>query len=87
MLFRSKYQNNLLKQKQAIMQVITNELLKLTSADEETCKTVSEMMLMTLDGYGLSSLLDNKHLHYKKLWEININYWCELLTEKGENND
>lgn len=86
-LYNSEYQNNLLKQKEKIIQVITNQLLKLSGSDEDTCKIVSEMILMTLDGYGLSALLDNNHHHYKKLWEININYWCELLAEKGENND
>lgn len=87
-LYNSKYQANLLKQKGKIIQVITNELLKLSDSDENTCKIVSEMILMTLDGYGLSALLDNKQHHYKKLWEISTNYWCELLAEKkGGAND
>lgn len=83
-LYTIKYQEKLLKQKDKIIQVIANKLLKLSKADEKTCIDVSEMILMTLDGYGLSALLENKQNHYKKLWEINTNYWCELL---GGSND
>lgn len=87
-LYNHKYQDVLLKQKKKIIQVISNELLKLTHSDKDTCKTVSEMVLMTLDGYGLSALLDDKHHHYKKLWEINTLYWCDLLSEnKGGSHD
>ena len=87
-LYNHKYQDVLLKQKKKIIQVISNELLKLTHSDKDTCKTVSEMVLMTLDGYGLSALLDDKHHHYKKLWEINTHHWCDLLSEnKGGSHD
>lgn len=83
-----KYQQLLLKQKENITSAIANELIKLTHSDQETCNIVSEMILMTLDGYGLSALLDGNHLHYQKLWELNTNYWCCLLTRnKGDLHD
>lgn len=83
-LYNTRYQKNLLKQKEIIIKTITNELLKLSDANEETCKIVSEMILMTLDGYGLSALLDKNNKHYQKLWEINTKHWCHLL---GGTND
>lgn len=87
-LYNHKYQDVLLKQKEKIVQVITKEISKLTHSDKDTCKTVSEMLLMTLDGYGLSALLDEKPHHYKKLWELNANHWCDILSEnKGVTND
>lgn len=87
-LYNHKYQDALLKQKEKIVQVITKELIKLTHSDIDTCKTVSEMLLMTLDGYGLSALLHENSHHYKKLWELNANYWCDILSEnKGVTHD
>lgn len=87
-LHNHKYQQLLLRQKENIIFAITNELVKLTHSDQETCKIVSEMILMSLDGYGLSALLDGNHLHYQKLWELNTNYWCCLLTRnKGDLHD
>lgn len=81
-LYNGMYQDKLLKQKDKIIDVISNELFKLTSTDRDRCKTVSEMILMTLDGYGLSALLDNKHHSYEKLWKINTHYWCDMLSKK-----
>ncbi len=83
-LYNTKYKTNLLKQKEKIIETIANELLKLSSAKKETCVIVAEMMLMTLDGYGLSALLDENNTHYQKLWEISTKHWCHLL---GGTND
>lgn len=80
-----KYQDQLLKQKQRTIDLISKELYKCTGAKKEICKSVSEMILMTLDGYGLSALMDNTHDSYQKLWEISTHYWCDMLSEeKGE---
>jgi AcrR family transcriptional regulator len=87
-LHNRKYQDLILSQKEKIIQVISSELLKLTAADKDTCETVSEMLLMSLDGYGLSALLDERSPHYERLWELNVNYLCELLSErKGGSHD
>ena len=83
-LYNTKYKTNLLKQKEKIIETIANELLKLSSANKEICIIVAEMMLMTLDGYGLSALLDANNTHYQKLWEISTKHWCHLL---GGTND
>lgn len=87
-LHNQKYQDLLLSQKESIVQVISNELLKLTHSNHETCAMVAEMILMTLDGYGLSALMEGNSDHYQKLWDLNTNYWIDmLLTNAGGTHD
>ncbi|MBS3990684.1 MAG: TetR/AcrR family transcriptional regulator [Erysipelothrix sp.] len=87
-LHNEKYQNLILRQKEKIIQVISSELSKLTDSDKDTCETVSEILLMSLDGYGLSALLDERPPHYERLWELNVDYLCNLLSEsKGGSYD
>ena len=87
-LYNKKYQTILLNQKKQIVETIAQVLNKISGSDLEVCQKVSEMVLMTLDGYGLSALLDDNNDHYQELWHINIHHWCQLLSEnKGGNND
>jgi AcrR family transcriptional regulator len=87
-LYNKKYQKILLDQTTQIVNTMALVLKKLSLSDLVTCTMVSEMVLMTLDGYGLSALLDDNRHHYKKLWEINTHLWCGLLSEnKGGKHD
>ena len=87
-LHHQKYKDLLLRQKEDIVQVISNELIRLSHSNQEICTMVAEMILMTLDGYGLSSLLEENPNHYQKLWELNTTYWSDLLlTNKGGIHD
>ena len=41
---------------------------------------VSKMILMTLDGYGLSALIEQDNQSYEELWKVNTSYWCHMLN-------
>lgn len=87
-LHNRKYQELLVRQKESIVKVISDELFKLTHSDHEVCSMVAEMILMTLDGYGLSVLLEENPSHFQKLWVLNTNYWMDMLsTNTGGSHD
>ena len=86
-LYNKKYQTMLINQKKQIVENMAQVLENISLSDSQVCHRVSEMVLMTLDGYGLSALLDEKNDHYEKLWQISTSHWCHLLSEnKGGNH-
>ncbi len=79
-LYNNKYQHKFLEQKEKMIEVISNELYKLSGSEKKTCSIVSKMILMTLDGYGLSALIDQDNQSYEELWKVNTSYWCHMLN-------
>jgi len=78
-LHNEKYRTYLLKAKQEMNDAIAVQLTNYSSQNKEKILKVSEMIIMTLDGYGLHSLLEEEVLTLKEIWTLQVKAWQSLL--------
>lgn len=78
-LHNKKYRSALIKAKEEMIDAIAVQLSRYTSRKKEYLRKVSEMMIMTLDGYGLHFLLDSDSKTFKEIWALQVKAWQALL--------
>ncbi|WP_280770181.1 TetR/AcrR family transcriptional regulator [Salipaludibacillus daqingensis] len=78
-LHNEKYRTYLLKAKQEMIDAIATQLSYYSSQEKEKLLKVSEMIIMTLDGFGLHSLLEEELVTLKEIWILQVKAWKSLL--------
>ncbi|WP_058306147.1 TetR/AcrR family transcriptional regulator [Gracilibacillus massiliensis] len=78
-LYNEKYRAYLLKTKIEVIGAIATQLSRYSSHRKEKLLKVSEMIIMTLDGYGLHFLLDSDRARFKEIWTLQVKAWQSLL--------
>lgn len=78
-LHNKKYRISLIKAKEEMIEAIATQLSHYSSQKKERLLQISEMMIMTLDGYGLHFLLDSDKSTFEELWALQIKAWQGLL--------
>ncbi|WP_018932403.1 TetR/AcrR family transcriptional regulator [Gracilibacillus lacisalsi] len=78
-LHNEKYRDYLLKAKHEVVDAIATQLSHYSTQEKERLFKVSEMIIMTLDGYGLHSLLESDVVTFKEIWTLQIKAWQSLL--------
>ncbi|UOE94795.1 TetR/AcrR family transcriptional regulator [Alkalihalobacillus sp. LMS39] len=78
-LYNEKYKAYLLKTKNEVIDAIATQLSRYSSQKRERLLKVSEMIIMTLDGYGLHFLLETDLDNFKEIWTLQVDAWQSLL--------
>ncbi|SHN27370.1 TetR/AcrR family transcriptional regulator [Gracilibacillus kekensis] len=78
-LYDEKYRAYLLKTKDEMIDAIATQLSRYSSQRKEKLLKVSEMIIITLDGYGLHFLLDSDSARFKEIWTLQVEAWQSLL--------
>ncbi|SCY22915.1 TetR/AcrR family transcriptional regulator [Alkaliphilus peptidifermentans] len=79
-LYNEKYRAYLLKTKDEMIDAIATQLSRYSSQRKEKLLIISEMIIMTLDGYGLHFLLESDIETFEKIWTLQIDAWQSLLN-------
>ncbi len=78
-LYNEKYRAYLLKTKDEMIDAIATQLSRYSSHRKERLLKISEMILMTLDGYGLHFLLESDSERFKEICSLQVEAWQSLL--------
>ncbi len=78
-LYNEKYRGYLLQAKDEMIDAISTQLSQYSSLRKEKLLEISEMIIMTLDGYGLHFLLESDIVAFKKMWTLQVEAWQSLL--------
>lgn len=78
-LFNEKYRVYLLKTKDEMIDAIATQLSRYSSQRKERLLIIAEMIIMTLDGYGLHFLLESDIVAFKEFWALQVAAWQYLL--------
>ncbi|MFA9559974.1 TetR/AcrR family transcriptional regulator [Evansella sp. AB-rgal1] len=78
-LHNEKYRAYLLMTKNEMIDAIATQLMRYSSQSKEKLLKISEMIIMTLDGYGLHFLLDSDKDICKESWTLQVETWKFLL--------
>lgn len=78
-LYNEKYRSYLLKTKNELIDAIAGQLSNFSEQSEDRIEKVSEMIVMTLDGYGLHYLLEPDKKTWKEIWSLQVAIWQALL--------
>nr|WP_279230869.1 TetR/AcrR family transcriptional regulator [Natranaerovirga hydrolytica] len=78
-LYNEKFRTYLLKTKDEMIVAIATQLSRYSSHRKERLLQISEMIIMTLDGYGLHFLLESDIITFRKIWALQVEAWQSLL--------
>lgn len=78
-LHNEKYSAYLLKTKDELVDAIATQLSRYSPQNIERLLKISEMIIMTLDGYGLHFLLESDIVTFKEIWALQVEAWQSLL--------
>ena len=78
-LYNEKYRGYLLTTKAEMINAIATQLSRYSSQSKERLLKISEMIIMTLDGYGLHFLLEPDIATFKEIWTLQVEAWQSLL--------
>jgi len=78
-LHNKKYRSALIKAKEEMIDAIADQLSRYTSQKRKSLLSIAEMIIMTLDGYGLHFLLDSDSNTVKEIWALQVKSWQALL--------
>ncbi|WP_026477497.1 TetR/AcrR family transcriptional regulator [Alkaliphilus transvaalensis] len=78
-LYNEKYRTYLLKTKDEMVDAIATQLSHYSSQEKDRLLKISEMIIMTLDGYGLHFLLESDIKRFRDVWTLQVEAWQSLL--------
>jgi AcrR family transcriptional regulator len=78
-LYKQEYQFRLFKAKQDMLAAIAAQLKQYSQQDNQTIERVAQMILITLDGYGLHHLLEAEEQNVEQLWTLQCALWQSML--------
>lgn len=78
-LHNDAYNKILLTSRDKMVESIANQLEKYSSLEREALLNISQMMVMTLDGFGLSYLLNPEDERLEACWILQVKAWKLLL--------
>ena len=78
-LYNEKYRASLLKTKDEMIDAIAIQLSRYSPHGKERLLKIAEMIIITLDGYGLHYLLESDPITFKEIWTLQVKAWQSLL--------
>lgn len=78
-LHNEEYKNLLLKMKEEMIAAIATQLNRYSTKSIEDLLQISEMIVMTLDGYGIHSVMESDLDSFQKMWELQVKTWQPLI--------
>lgn len=78
-LYNEKYRAHLLRSRDEMTDAIATQLSRYSPQGKEKLLKIAEMVIMTLDGYGLHYLLGSDSVKFKEIWTLQVKAWQTLL--------
>ncbi|MBM7541946.1 TetR/AcrR family transcriptional regulator [Amphibacillus cookii] len=78
-LHNEKYRSYLLKAKNEMTEAIASQLTNYSSQNKDRLLQISEIIMMTLDGYAIHFLLQPGRGAFKEIWALHVSGWLTLL--------
>lgn len=78
-LYTPEYRDVLLQSNEEMIDAMTNQLRLYSQKPERQLKQVAEMIVATLDGYGIHYLLEPDRTDWQEIWSLHMKGWLQLL--------
>ncbi|MFC4735172.1 TetR/AcrR family transcriptional regulator [Bacillus daqingensis] len=78
-LYTPEYRDVLLQSNEEMIDAMTNQLSLFSQKPERQLKQVAEMIVVTLDGYGIHYLLEPDRTDWREIWSLHVKGWLQLL--------
>jgi AcrR family transcriptional regulator len=78
-LYTPEYRDVLLQSNEEMIDAIMNQLRLFSQQPERQLKQIAEMIVVTLDGYGIHYLLEPDREDWQEIWSLHVKGWLQLL--------
>ncbi|WP_444684516.1 TetR/AcrR family transcriptional regulator [Alkalicoccus luteus] len=78
-LYTPEYRDVLLQSNEEMIDAVARQLRFFSQQPERQLNQVAEMIVVTLDGYGIHYLLEPDRKDWQEIWSLHVKGWLQLL--------